>query len=203
MFVQHRGVAVADSTNHRRANLQKEAMAFPHPTEDVADVDELPNRVIEARIVLLTPYTGGNLGDAAIQDSIIANLRLRIPGAQFAGLSLNSDNFVERHGTNAFPLCKSHGWSYRMYRGRVTDPAADSRGLARPSGEKGLSLASVKYALKRVPALGWCLKVIYRFARRVTGEIRHSVGGYRFLRTQDLLIVSGGGQLDDEWSGPW
>jgi hypothetical protein len=31
------------------------------------------------RIALLTPYTGANLGDASIQDAMIANLCLRLP----------------------------------------------------------------------------------------------------------------------------
>ena len=34
-------------------------------------------------------------------------------------------------------------------------------------------------------------------------EVRHSVEGYRFLRTQHLLVVSGGGQLTEEWGGAW
>ena len=37
----------------------------------------------------------------------------------------------------------------------------------------------------------------------VPREIRHCVAGYRFLNTQHLVIVSGGGQLDDEWGGAW
>jgi polysaccharide pyruvyl transferase WcaK-like protein len=151
------------------------------------------------RIVLLTPYTGGNLGDAAIQDAIIGNLQLRLPGVQFSGLSLNNDNFVERHGTNAFALCKSDGRFYRMYSGRVTDEER----LSRPSGEKCLNVTSLKRALKQAPVLGWCLKAIYSFGRRVYREILHCAGGYSFLRGQDLLIVSGGGQLDEEWGGPW
>ena len=56
------------------------------------------------RIALVTPYTGGNLGDAAIQDAMIANLRQRMPGAQFFGITLSCDNFLKQHGVGAFPL---------------------------------------------------------------------------------------------------
>src|ERR1019366_4058919 len=56
------------------------------------------------RIALLTPYTGGNLGDAAIQDAMIFNLRRRMPGAQFFGITLDGDNFLRQHGEGAFPL---------------------------------------------------------------------------------------------------
>src|ERR1700722_1299827 len=71
------------------------------------------------RIALLTPYTGGNLGDAAIQDAIIANLQLRLPGAQFSGISLNCDNFVEQHAMDAFPLCATSIPFYTMCAGKV------------------------------------------------------------------------------------
>jgi hypothetical protein len=48
----------------------------------------------------------------------------------------------------------------------------------------------IKAALKSVPVLRQCLRV----AAIIPREIFHSVGGYRFLRTQDLLVVSDGGQ---------
>jgi polysaccharide pyruvyl transferase WcaK-like protein len=151
------------------------------------------------RIALLTPYAGGNLGDAAIQDAIIANLRLRLPGAQFSGISLNSDNFLARHGTDSFPLIGSGRPFYIMYRGVLTDNYGDEEVSARPSDEKGWSLIFIKRTLKRVPPVWRCLKTL----QRVCHELTHCVGGYRFLRKRDLLIVSGGGQLDEEWGGPW
>ena len=68
------------------------------------------------RIALLTPYNGGNLGDAAIQDALIHNLQVRLPGCQFSGITLNGGNFTQRHGARSFPyanvqtlvLCKNH-----------------------------------------------------------------------------------------------
>jgi len=155
------------------------------------------------RITLLTPYTGGNLGDAAIQDAIIANLRFRLPDAQFSGISLNGDNFVDRHGTGSFPLCGSDGPFYRMYHGKLTDQPGDGGSSARPSRGKRRISTLIKHVLKRVPALWWRLKAFYSLGRRVCRELLHCAGGYRFLRKQDLLIVSGGGQLDEEWGGPW
>jgi hypothetical protein len=34
----------------------------------------------QPRIALLTPYTGANLGDASIQDAMIANIGFRVAG---------------------------------------------------------------------------------------------------------------------------
>ena len=162
---------------------------------------EVPAR--SPRIALLTPYTGGNLGDAAIQDALIANLRQRLPAAQFSGICLNGDNFVERHGDGFFPLCGSCGQFYRMYSGELTDRLEDGESSARIASEGHRKSSSISRAVKRVPGVSWFLRPIYRAAKRIYQELRHCAGAYRFLCTQDLLIVSGGGQLDEEWGGPW
>ncbi len=138
------------------------------------------------RIALLTPYTGGNLGDAAIQDALIANLRLRLPTAQFSGICLNGDNFVERHGTGFFPLCGSDGQFYRMYSGKLTDQPEDAESSASIANEEDRKSSSLKQAMKQVPVLPRLLQPIYGAAKRVYQELRHCAGAYRFLRTQDL-----------------
>jgi polysaccharide pyruvyl transferase WcaK-like protein len=150
------------------------------------------------RIALLTPYNGGNLGDAVIQDAIIANIRLRLPDARFSGISLNCDNFVERHGVGSFPIDPVSLLRGTARRKAVGQPGSEE-GLADRSSHKRLNAALIKRTLKRVPVLGWCLKTIYGWGK----EFRHCVAGYHFLCAQDLLIVSGGGQLCDRWGGPW
>lgn len=154
------------------------------------------------RIALLTPYAGGNLGDAAIQDAMIANLRLCLPDAQFSGVSLNCDSFAERHGAGGFPLCGTNRPFYGMSHGSVTGEAAIPAGT--PGGESpGTRLSLARRALERTPWLRQGLRKMRSWASIIPREVRHSIQGYRFLRTQDVLIVSGGGQLDEEWGGPW
>lgn len=154
------------------------------------------------QIALLSPYNGCNLGDAAIQDAIIANLRLKLPNAQFSGLTINGDNFVERHGTDSFPLYASRLPLYRSNLRSVTDPRQDGS-LARTASAPLLTWSWPVRLLGRAPLLGSCLRAVHSLAERVSGEILHCIRGYRFLRTHDILIVSGGGQLDEEWGGPW
>jgi polysaccharide pyruvyl transferase WcaK-like protein len=155
------------------------------------------------RVVLLTPYTGANLGDAAIQDAMIANLRERLPDAQFSGISLNCDNFVERHGMDAFPVCVSDRPFYGMSRGREGNQRKQEERFTPGSNQKKLNLRAIRMALRRAPALRRRLKAIHAWGASLSREFRHWVEGYRFLRRQDILIVSGGGQLDEEWGGPW
>ena len=79
----------------------------------------------------MTPYNGGNLGDAAIQDSMIANLRRRMPGAQFFGITLNCDNFLKQHGVGAFPLLASMlPFSNRSGRSFAQQPKGAERSTA-------------------------------------------------------------------------
>jgi polysaccharide pyruvyl transferase WcaK-like protein len=151
------------------------------------------------RIALLTPYSGNNLGDAAIQDAMIANLRLRLTGAQFSGISLNCENFLEHHGSGAFPLCVTTRPFYGMSGGSVANQPREAQAKAAKPSQKSFAARFVT----RVPGLRRSLKAVHLWMADVRRELRHSIEGYRFLRTQDLLVVSGGGQLDEEWGGPW
>src|SRR5215469_16541241 len=187
---------VADNANDERACGQQRGAAglLVHESRQ-----KLPAK--RPRIALLTPYSGRNLGDAAIQDAIIGNLRLRLPNSQYSGLTINGDNFMERHGTDAFPLYASRLPLYRSNVRSVTDHRHDGSSV-RPASASSLTSSLVRL-LGRAPLLGSCLKAVHSFAERVCGELLHCIRGYRFLRTHDLLIVSGGGQLDEEWGGPW
>src|ERR1700682_1782937 len=154
------------------------------------------------RVVLLTPYTGGNFGDAAIQDALIASFRLRLPNAQFAGISLHCGNFLERHGIQAFPLCASNTPFYGMY-GDKAGSLPLAGGFSGQTVTVNALKSSVKAILKRIPGLRWAGRKLRAWMNAFKREYRHCVEGYRFLRSQDLLIVSGGGQLDEEWGGAW
>jgi polysaccharide pyruvyl transferase WcaK-like protein len=148
------------------------------------------------RIALLTPYTGGNLGDAAIQDSMIGNINCRLPRARVSGISLNCDSFMQRHKVaEAFPLLAHVRFSGTF------DPSAGQRvTIARKNDRVANAwLSEVKKSLKRLPPVWRCARAL----RRLSSEIRHFIEGLRFLRSQDLLVVSGGGQLNQEYDGAW
>ena len=155
------------------------------------------------RIALLTPYTGNNLGDAAIQDSIITNIRTRLPRAVFSGISLSDENFIERHGGGAFPLSCTNRPFHGMSRKKVSARHEKAESVQEKPGNKVGNSTELKRVLKRIPLLGHCLKRLHIWFGRIGEEFSHCVLGYRFLRTHDLLIASGGGQLDEEWGGPW
>ncbi len=109
------------------------------------------------RILLLTPYTGGNLGDAAIQDAVIHHLRKRLVEPQIRLVTLEPGATTKLHGLPSFP---------------IQEPAR-----ADGAGRLGARV------------------------RRMGRELRHCLAAFRLLKETDLLIMSGGGQIDDFWGG--
>lgn len=153
-------------------------------------------------ILLLTPYTGGNLGDAAIQDAVIHHLQKRLTGPVIRLITLAPRVTSARHGLPSFPIASS-----------VNDeapPTPESHTL--PSLENGTASvrhkARIKNRLKRVRGLyrcvsfvAWLIRLVASLVRGVRNEICHLFRAYRLLKESDSLIMSGGGQIDDLWGG--
>lgn len=149
------------------------------------------------KVVLITPYTGGNLGDAAIQQAVIANVKRRDPNADIVLVTLAPDITAQLHGVQGFPI------------GVTTfGPGFELPGPAEASPPARVTLLSrVKTVAKQWPLL----RTIWRGAgemvrrlMRITGlsEARHITRAYRVARGSSVVVISGGGQLDDYWGGP-
>jgi polysaccharide pyruvyl transferase WcaK-like protein len=126
------------------------------------------------KIGLLGPYGYGNLGDAAIQQAMIDHIRTLCPEATVYGFSLNPGDTEKRHGIPSYLI------------------------LRMP--EKPDSLVA------KIPARirnHFITKILVRFFLRMPNELVLTFKSFRVLSNFDLLIVSGGGQLDDYWGGAW
>src|SRR5271157_4988998 len=53
---------------------------------------------------LVSPCGHGNLGDASIQDAVIAYIRRRFPDSNIRGITLNPADTLRRHGVFGFPI---------------------------------------------------------------------------------------------------
>lgn len=136
------------------------------------------------KIGLLDHMGYGNLGDAATQEVAIAAIRKRVPNAELIGFSLIPDDTTKRHGIPCYPIRR---WVPLLQKG--TNSSDDRRSLK----------SRLKSFLKRVPSVyGWA-----KSALELLREIGFWTRSYRILRSVDLLVISGGGQLDDVWDGPW
>ena len=144
------------------------------------------------KVGLMGPFGGGNLGDAAIQTSMIANLRKLNPKLEVYGFSIEPNDTESRHGIKSYPINKAansvdYGWwrgtSKSSFASKLTDFWLEWK-----KNTNNLLLRKVgsKIATSILEVLAW-----FR--------------SYRSLKQLDLdlLIVSGGGQLDDYWKGAW
>lgn len=120
-------------------------------------------------IALYGPFGWGNLGDAAIQEAMLHNVRRRLPHVQFLGISLNPDNTKAIHGIPAVPIAR--GWTHAS-----DDP----------------------------PRTPWqWIRALPHLAVELLRELRHAARCIAVLRGIDVLVISGGGQLSDDWGTPW
>jgi polysaccharide pyruvyl transferase WcaK-like protein len=147
-------------------------------------------------VALYGPFGWGNLGDAAIQEAMIDNIRLRLPEVELVGICLNPDNTREIHGIPAIPI----------FRKQVTRCVGGDESDMR-TGTYTISVARrFKARLKSVP-------VLFRFLQTLKSCVEIAQNGLRELcflartlsrlRGLDVLVISGGGQISDEWGGPW
>ncbi len=137
-------------------------------------------------IGIMGPFGFGNLGDAAIQQAMIQHLCDRIPQAQIYGFSLNPEDTETRHNIKSYPVGRiaSFGWA-----GRSSGTTAFER------------FNLFVNRLQSSPNKNF--RKFFRLLASIPVEVIAIVEGSRWLKGMDAFIVSGGGQLDDYWGGPW
>ncbi len=138
------------------------------------------------KIGILGPFGFGNMGDAAIQFAMIQHLQARYPDTEIYGYSLNPVDTEERHGIKTFPVTR------------------------RP--EKEFTKSEIAWKAKTLPGriAGWfqynsnpLVRKLERVVVRVPAEFILAYQAFKNIKGLDVLIFSGGGQLDDLWGGPW
>ncbi len=162
------------------------------------------NGLTNKSFALLSPSGWGNLGDAAIVDAVIEQIRLRCPDASIIGLTLNPDDTLRRHNIPAMTL---RGFSSIGYGNREPEPSAVSASISQALDRQAGSVPSSTRLNHQRRGMKLLLDLITRPLRRplypLKKEFKHLVRSYRRLKSIDLLIVCGGGQLDDYWGGAW
>jgi polysaccharide pyruvyl transferase WcaK-like protein len=133
-----------------------------------------PRPDARVRVGLLGMYASANLGDTAIQMAVMQALTARRPELEFIGLCTAPEDAVRTFGIRARHLSCEHGMLVPHVNGSVRAvPAAADAGIN----------------FERLPApVARCLS-----AWRI----------HRQMRELDMLLVSGSGQIDDFWGGPW
>lgn len=138
------------------------------------------------KIGLLGPYGYGNLGDAAIQEAMIQNIRQRFPNAQIVGFSLNPQDTEARHKIPAYPITRPPDRDWLR---------PDQTNLPRNPIQR------LAHWLHYHPS-PW-LRKLERVLFRSPLELVLIYLAFAILKDFDYLAISGGGQLDDYWGGAW
>jgi polysaccharide pyruvyl transferase WcaK-like protein len=136
------------------------------------------------KIGLMGPF-GGNLGDAAIQQAMIQNIKKNYFDAEIYGFSLDPKDTEQRHEIPSFAITRlgeREQWWLGKNPSRFTiiltafakKFQATSNPMIRKLGYGSLSLLLEIIAVNR---------------------------SYQTIKKLDLFVVSGGGQLDDYWWG--
>lgn len=146
---------------------------------------ELPSRAAAAgkfkRIGLFDHMGMGNMGDAAVHESFIQNLRKRLPDVELVSFSQNAADTEKRHKVESF--------SIRWY-----VPGSPSLQTV-PAQPAGVYSGFKSWLRKYCPLLHRPAKRLFDFGRM----LRHLKHSYHVVSSLDLLIMAGGGQLTDLW----
>ena len=142
----------------------------------------------DTKIGLLHHVGGGNLGDDATLNAVAGNIRRRWPNAEIVAFSMNPDDTETRHGIRSHPI-RRKGWSIGY----------------KPAGTEATFKARVKALTRKYKPVFCLLKAVSALVRlpiEVLCELFFLVSSRRIMKSFDLLIISGGGQLTEK-DGPW
>ena len=140
------------------------------------------------KIGLLLHSGGGNLGDDATLDAIADNINRRWPNAEIVAFSMNPDDTEIRHGIKSHPI-RRNGWNISF----------------KPAGTKATLKEIIKSLTRKYGAVFYLLKAtnaVVRLPSDVFRELSFLVSSRRNIKSFDLLVISGGGQLTER-DGPW
>jgi len=142
------------------------------------------------------------MGDASIQAAMIQGIRKRIPEVNIIGITLNPGDTASRHGIPTFGL---HHYSPETDGFPDVDPDASEKNEQVPSG-KGEKTVNQTHD-GRQSGFARNLDVLARSVLRLLWHARqeylHILSARKILEKVDMLVVSGGGQIDDSWGGTW
>ena len=142
----------------------------------------------DTKIGLLHHVGGGNLGDDATLDAVAGNINRRWPNAEIVAFSMNPDDTERRHGIRSHPI-RRKGWSIGY----------------KPAGTEATLKETVKSLTRKYGAVFYLLKAtnaVIRLPSEVFRELSFLVSSRRNIKSFDLLVISGGGQLTEK-DGPW
>lgn len=149
------------------------------------------------KIGLLGPFSFGNLGNAALQQTLVAYLKKRFPDAQFHGCYIDPNEPADSRQILPFPINRHVPWpgksgSFVPNRGKEDEYPVEHRGI--------------REWLKRTPPLSGIWQragTVWSRLKEVREELAFCYEAHRFAKEFRLLVVGLGGVFDEVWGGKW
>ncbi len=146
-------------------------------------------------------YGNENLGDEAIIEAVVQNLKKRRQDVRLIGFSIDPVDTAERYGMPAYPIRSS-------CRKRNTSAGAQSvtPTPVPTSGGKRKQTSRLGRLLKQIPLLGLGLRLTRRGLSLVTDFIEEASflrESYGKVKELDLLMITGSNQFLDNFGGTW
>jgi polysaccharide pyruvyl transferase WcaK-like protein len=141
------------------------------------------------RIGVLYPSGAGNLGDEAILQVTFEALRARWPDAALRAFTLHPARTAANHGVQTEALT---GVNRHLF------------GAPRPDGPLAVRVGwALAHRTRDVPLLGRATRWASEWTAAIVFEAMSLRRAWLWLRTADLILAAGGGQLDAAWGGTW
>jgi polysaccharide pyruvyl transferase WcaK-like protein len=141
------------------------------------------------RIGIIYPSGWGNLGDEAILQATFEGLRERWPDVALKAFTLHPERTAAGHRVEAEFLTGVSRPMFLSARGDGPFLVRAAQGLARRTD--------------RIPLVGRFIGVAADVTSTVIYEAASLRSAWRWLKTADLVLAAGGGQLDAVWGGAW
>jgi len=151
----------------------------------------------DLHIAVFGHYGHRNMGDEAIIEAVIQNLRARWPGVRISGFSMDADDTARRYGIPA----------YRIRQAPRTAPApVAGAAAAEPAAPGGERAGGMRAYLKRIGPLRRLVhagRFVFGLPGLLWREALFLRDSYRVARGIDCFIVAGSNQFLDNFGGVW
>ena len=141
------------------------------------------------RVGVLYPSGWGNLGDEAILQATFDGLRQQWPNVAVRAFTLHPERTATNHGVAAEALTGVNPPMFQLARRELPFAVRASRALANRT--------------RRIPLAGKVCAIAADFTAAIVFEPAAVRSAWHWLRSADLLLAAGGGQLDAIWGGTW
>jgi polysaccharide pyruvyl transferase WcaK-like protein len=147
------------------------------------------------RIAILGPFSFGNLGNAALQETLAQQIDLYFPGSEVYGCYIDPENREFAPAVRPFPLNRRIPWKIGEH-AQAMDKGRETAGHAPVWVEW----------VKRIPLVVPFVLATRRLSQKckpVKDEFVFWLRAYIFARGFRIMIAGMGGLIDDVWGGPW